>query len=557
MVMHHVSGPPADADELAPRPAGNDRRDARWDLARLRCGEGETASLAGDAADALESLAQSSSEFSIAAARSSSAVNLIGDELNDLHAELETLAIRASSLREASAEGSQAAGDASAIAVQLSSEVSRGLAVLARVIDSLGELSERTEEAATLIDGLANGELRDIGNFSSVIDGVAAQTKLLALNAAIEAARAGEHGRGFAVVADEVGRLASETASQTRQIAQTIDRTHKRMTLVQEAATSARSRAATGATEADAGRVVLETVGELIERSRERTGAVAEIAATHVSDATSVDKAIATIAAAGARIEEQAHDVAARQLELSRGTEEASQVIGRFITGGLLSQLHEHARRLAAELGGILERAVDSRAVTLEALLALEYEEARGPLVGRLARLFDVSRVPPSGFDPPKYLTAYDALVDQEITACLEAALSREARLTDAGIADLNTYAPAVVSAFTRPWTGIPKRDLEDNRTKRFFLTSPAMLRASRAGLGVTLDPTPLTREQLLRAGAELERPGEDVDQSCLVQTYARDTGTVYSVLSVPLYVYGRRYGAAMLIWDPEAVRGR
>jgi methyl-accepting chemotaxis protein len=122
---------------------------------------------------------------------------------------------------------------------------------------------------SSLLDGLAQGELRDISNVSAVIDGVARQTKLLALNAAIEAARAGEHGRGFAVVADEVGRLAAETAAQTAQIAQTIERTRSQMQGVQSAADAARERAASGAADAVEGRSVLEQLNTLLEASRD------------------------------------------------------------------------------------------------------------------------------------------------------------------------------------------------------------------------------------------------------------------------------------------------
>jgi methyl-accepting chemotaxis protein len=99
--------------------------------------------------------------------------------------------------------------------------------------ETTSSATEKVETAAQNVAELQRGA-DAIGEITEMISSIADQTNLLALNATIEAARAGEAGKGFAVVANEIKELASQSASSTDKINETIEQMQKSTKLTTE-----------------------------------------------------------------------------------------------------------------------------------------------------------------------------------------------------------------------------------------------------------------------------------------------------------------------------------
>jgi len=104
---------------------------------------------------------------------------------------------------------------------QTAKSAKEGSTIVRQAVVQMASIQQSSLLVADTVDKL-NGRSQEIGQIIDAISGIAGQTNLLALNAAIEAARAGEQGRGFAVVAEEVRKLAEQSQSAAKQIAEII-----------------------------------------------------------------------------------------------------------------------------------------------------------------------------------------------------------------------------------------------------------------------------------------------------------------------------------------------
>lgn len=418
-------------------------------------------------------------------------------------------------------------------------------------VDAFHSLRDQVLQTAEGLVALQES-IRDITEMNSVIEDIAASTKLLALNAAIEAARAGEHGHGFAVVAEEVGHLADDTAVQTRRIAD----------LVTDVVGQISPLVGTGKANA----VLAEQALERVEASGETLHQIGENtieAATHMVDVShKVEVQAAEVARISTVLEEAeeslghaASDVdhIADDMYLLTGmAEDGYKWLAEVEVDTKFHRVLALTRRYSREVEAILEHQVEQGRVSLADLLKLDYRLIEGHGVGKLSRLFDTSRVPAAGFDPPKYATAYDALVEEDFQRLSDDILASEPDLELASLLDPNTFIPAMDSRHTRDWTGDPEIDRANNRTKR-ILGVPQIIRAARVGLGPNAEqlPAKVSRADLERANVQLMRPvSVDTDtEPFLVQTFVQDTGRVMTCLTVPVYVQDHYWGATAVAW--------
>ncbi len=159
---------------------------------------------------------------------------------------------------------------------------------LREAVDQMEKIRQAAQVSRSSLLTLGERSQR-IGEISSVIMEISAQTQLLSLNANIEAARAGEFGRGFMVVAGEVAKL----AEQTRQAVQTIA-------------------------------VVVDEIRTLVAESNQSVASTSAEAEQGLTTIAAANEAIGSIRAVMNEMSSQMQEVSAAAEQLSAGTQQVT-----------------------------------------------------------------------------------------------------------------------------------------------------------------------------------------------------------------------------------------
>jgi methyl-accepting chemotaxis protein len=429
-----------------------------------------------------------------------------------------------------------------------------------RATESSAELRTQMQATVEHIEKLVQG-ISSIIRVSETIEAIARKTTLLSFNATIEAARAGDQGRGFAVVAGEVRSLAQHTEARTAEIKTILDELAVELAPAREALQRSRQLVESTAEGVDSVGDALERIAELAIDTDRNMNSVAQIVNDLSGSIDSVFDNLKTATASAEAIVTDAKTLVKANYGISQMVEEC---FFQYAKVDLDTTFHRHlraARELSRLAQGVFEDAIDRGLCTLEQILEYEYREIKGAEIQSLSRLFDVSRVPPTGFDPPKFATAYDAVCEVELQRVMDQVKASSPLIAYALVLDLNLYAPTHHAECSLDWTGNPERDTTGNRVKRFFDGRWSSPEVTRFGIGPQVKDVPdrASRRQFIQAGCDLSQQPGSMDQF-IVRTMVRDAATeIVMTMSVPLFVKGQRYGVISVGWaaNPNVSQAR
>ena len=381
---------------------------------------------------------------------------------------------------------------AASLSSAVDSAASSGMAVVEATWDCMQQISGSVNNTLVIIRELETASTH-IGEMVVLIEDIADQTNLLALNASIEAARAGDAGKGFAVVASEVKGLAEKTTASTREIKKVVASIQKTSRSAADMISTESILVKTGLAKAEEARDSLENIKTHANESRVMIEQIATASEEQNATTNHISEMIHLVSHSA----EETYTMMQRTSEgfatFADVVEQIYGSVGKFSVGNYHDTVKSYIREIEGQVQEAIEKALRDRTITMESL-------------------FDRNYVPIPNTEPQKFTTRFDTFFDKVISPFQEIIVNRDNKIMYAICVDNNGYCPSHNLRFSKPLTGNPEIDKNNNRTKRIFNDHTGIRCAHNT-------------------------------EGMLLQTYRRDTGEILNDMSEPLMISNRHWG--------------
>ena len=343
--------------------------------------------------------------------------------------------------------------------------------------------------------------LTDVAGVSKAIESVAQQTNLLALNATIEASRAGDAGRGFAVVAAEVKTLAGQTREATLRIRSTVNNLSSQVAQLK----SDSIRGSSDARGTYESALIIENAigrvgGSLTELTELNKGIKAEATenlkycVATIDELTGLERGVAS----------SSKNLSSANAQVTGTLDKLARLINEIGTSSVPTDdtpYLEASSAMRARILDVFERALASKALTIDELFSEDYTEIPGT-------------------NPTQYVAKFTRLCEREFPVILELTKNCLPNIAFAVATDRTGYLPVHNAEYSKPQGKDPAWNAVNCRNKMFFPTQ-----ATISGMDFTHPSYLLTRRRDLGNGKHV----------------------MLKIAYSPIWVGGRYWGAASL----------